>query len=166
MPNSFLYIQTVIFQTIQFRISTAFFVYTQLNVKTVLFQTIQFSISKVSSRQWSCRYCYMDALLGGDVLLWTPAYGQAKAGQPARTHIQKLCEDSGCSHEELPEAKNDREKGRERVRDIRASGTTWKKKKKKCKIVLFKRIQFSMSAKFKCQNSSISNKSVWHKYTI
>ena len=61
----------------------------------------------------------------GDVLLWTPTYGRAKAGRPARTHIQQLCEDTGCSPEDLPEAMNDREKWRERVRDIRASGTTW-----------------------------------------
>ena len=60
-----------------------------------------------------------------DVLLWTPAYSQAKAGRPARTYIQQLCEDMGCSPEDLPEAMNDREKWRERVRDIRASGTTW-----------------------------------------
>ena len=38
---------------------------------------------------------------------------------------QQLCEDTGCSPEDLPEAMNDREKWRERVRDIRASGTTW-----------------------------------------
>ena len=37
---------TVLIQTIQFSISTVFFVYTQLNDKIVLFQTIQFSISK------------------------------------------------------------------------------------------------------------------------
>ena len=60
-----------------------------------------------------------------DVLLWTPAYGRAKAGRPTRTYIQQLCEDTGCSPAELPEAMNDREKWRERVRDIRASGTTW-----------------------------------------
>ena len=30
----------------------------------------------------------------------------------------------GCCPEDLPEAMNDREKCRERVRDIRASGTT------------------------------------------
>ena len=59
-----------------------------------------------------------------DVLLRTPAYGQAKAGRPARTYIQQLCADTGCSPEDLPEAMNDREKWRERVRDIRASGTT------------------------------------------
>ena len=60
-----------------------------------------------------------------DVLLWTPVYGQAKAGRPARTYIQQLCEDTGCSPEDLPEAMNDREKWRERVRDIHASGATW-----------------------------------------
>ena len=36
----------------------------------------------------------------------------------------QLCEDTGCSPEDLPEAMNDREKLRERVRDVRASGTT------------------------------------------
>ena len=60
-----------------------------------------------------------------DVLLWTPAYGQAKAVRPARTYLQQLCGDTGSSPEDLPEAMNDREKWRERVRDIRASGMTW-----------------------------------------
>ena len=59
-----------------------------------------------------------------DVLLWTPTYGRAKAGRPARTYIQQLCEDTGCSPEDLPEAMNDREKWRERVRNNRANGTT------------------------------------------
>ena len=60
-----------------------------------------------------------------DVLLWTPTYDRAKAGRPTRTCIQQLCEDTVCSPEDLPEAMNDREGWRERVRDIRASGTTW-----------------------------------------
>ena len=60
-----------------------------------------------------------------DVLLWTPTYGQSKAGRPARTYIQQLCDDTGCNPEDLPEAMNDRETWRERVRDIRASRTTW-----------------------------------------
>ena len=59
-----------------------------------------------------------------DVLLWTPTYGRAKAGRPVRTYIQQLCEDMGCSPEVLPESMNGREKSRERVGDIRASGTT------------------------------------------
>ena len=53
-----------------------------------------------------------------------PAYGQAKAGRPSRTYIQQLCEDTGCSPEDLPEAMNDREKWRERVRDIKSQEST------------------------------------------
>ena len=49
-----------------------------------------------------------------DVLLWNPSYGRAKAGRPARTYIQQLCEDMGCSPEDLPEAMNNREKWRGR----------------------------------------------------
>ena len=55
-----------------------------------------------------------------DILLWIPTYGRAKAGWPARTYIPQHCEDIGCIPEDLPEAMNDREKWRERVRDIRA----------------------------------------------
>ena len=77
-------------------------------------------------RSWHAGYCWRskDKLIS-DVLQWTPTYGQAKAGRPARTFIQQLCEDTGCNPEDLPEAMNDRKKWRERVRDIRAGGTTW-----------------------------------------
>ena len=60
-----------------------------------------------------------------DVFLWTPAYGQSKAGRLARTYIHQLCDDTGCNPEDLPEAMNDRETWRKRVRDIRAGRTTW-----------------------------------------
>ena len=60
-----------------------------------------------------------------DVPLLTLTYGRVKAGWPAQTYIQQLCEDTGCSPEDLPEAMNDREKWRERVRDNRANGTWW-----------------------------------------
>ena len=59
------------------------------------------------------------------VLLWIPTHGRAKAGRPARTYIQQLCEDTGCCPEDLPRAMNDREEWRERVRDIRAASTIW-----------------------------------------
>ena len=45
-------------------------------------------------------------------------------GRPARTYIQQVCEDTGYSPEDLPEAMNDREKWQERVRDICAGGMT------------------------------------------
>ena len=71
-------------------------------------------------------YCWRrrDELIS-DVLLWTPSHWGAKAGRPARTYIQQLCADTGCSPEDLPEAMDDREGWQERVRDIRADGTTW-----------------------------------------
>ena len=82
-------------------------------------KTIQVRRTRHAGHGWGSK----DELIS-DVLLWTPAYSQAKAGRPARTYIQQLCEDTGCSSEDLPEAMNDREKWRERVRDIHASGTT------------------------------------------
>ena len=83
-------------------------------------KTIQVRRTRHAGHWWRIR----DDLIS-DVLLWTPTYGRAKAGRPARTYIQQLCEDTECSLEDLPEAMNDREKRREMVGDIRASGTTW-----------------------------------------
>ena len=83
-------------------------------------KTIQVRRTRHAGHCWRSR----DVLIS-DVLLWTPTYDRAKAGQPARTYIQQLCEYTGCSPEDLPEAMNDREKWWERVRDICASGTTW-----------------------------------------
>ena len=59
-----------------------------------------------------------------DLLQWTPSHGQAKAGRPARTYIQQLCANTGCSPEDLPEAMDGREGWQERVRDIRTDGAT------------------------------------------
>ena len=84
-----------------------------------IMKTIKVRRTRHAGHCWRSMY----ELISG-VLLWTPTYGRAKAGRPARTYIQQLCEDTGCSPEDLPEAMNDREKWRERVRDIRASGTT------------------------------------------
>ena len=85
-----------------------------------IMKTIQVRWTRHAGHCWRSR----DELIS-DVLLWTPTYGRAKAGRPARTYIQQLCEDTECGTEDLPEAMNDREKWWERVRDIYASGTTW-----------------------------------------
>ena len=50
---------------------------------------------------------YKDELIS-DVHRWTHSFGRAKAGQPARTYIQQLCADTGCSPEDLPKAMEDR----------------------------------------------------------
>ena len=82
-------------------------------------KTIQARRTRHAGLSWRSR----DELIS-DVHLWTPTYGRAKTGRPARTYIQQLFEDTGCSPEDQPEAMNDREKWQERARDIRASCTT------------------------------------------
>ena len=82
-------------------------------------KTIQVRRTRHVGHCWKSR----DELIS-DVLQLTPSHGRAKAGRPARTNIQQLCEDTGCSPGDLPEAMNDREGWRETVRDIRADGAT------------------------------------------
>ena len=82
-------------------------------------KTIQVRRTRHAGHCWRSR----DELIR-DVLLWTPTHGRAKAGRPARTYIQQLCEDTGCCPEDLPRAMNDRAEWRERVRDIRATSAT------------------------------------------
>ena len=83
-------------------------------------KTIQVRRTRHAGHCWRGR----DELIR-DVLLWIPTHGRAKAGRPARTYIQQLCEDTGCCPEDLPRAMNDREEWQERVRDIRAASTIW-----------------------------------------
>ena len=83
-------------------------------------KTIQVRRTRNAGHCWRSR----DELIR-DVLLWTPTHGRAKAGRPARTYIQQLCEDTGCCPEDLPRAMNDREEWRERVRDICATSAIW-----------------------------------------
>ena len=83
-------------------------------------KTIKIRRTRHAGNCWRSR----DELIS-DVLLWTPSYRRAKAGRLVRTDIQQLCADTGCSPEDLPEAMDDREGWRERVRGIRADGVTW-----------------------------------------
>ena len=85
-----------------------------------IMKTIQVRRTRHAGHCWRSR----DELIR-DVLLWTATHGRAKAGRPARTYIQQLCEDTGCCPEDLPRAMNDMEEWRERVRDIRATSATW-----------------------------------------
>ena len=82
-------------------------------------KTIKVRRTRYAGHCWRSRYEFISY-----VLLWTPSHGRAKSGRPARTYIQQLCADTGCSPEDLPEAMNDRVEWPERVRDIRAGGTT------------------------------------------
>ena len=83
-------------------------------------KTIQVRRTRYTGHCWRSK----DKLIS-DILLWTPSYGQAKAGRPVRTYIQQLCADTGCSLEDLPGTMDDRDGLHERVRDFRAGGATW-----------------------------------------
>ena len=85
-----------------------------------IMKTIKIGRTRHVWHRWRSR----DELIS-DVLLWTPSHGRAKSGRPARTYIQQLCANIGCSLEDLPKAMDDREGWREKVQDICADGTTW-----------------------------------------
>ena len=55
-------------------------------------KTIQVRRTRHAGHCWRSR----DELIS-DVLLWTPTYGRAKAGQSAQTYIQQLCEDTNVA---------------------------------------------------------------------
>ena len=59
-----------------------------------------------------------------DVLSLTSSQGRTKVGRPARTYIQQLCADTGCSLEDLLKAMDDTEGWRKRVRNICADSAT------------------------------------------
>ena len=67
-------------------------------------KTIKIRRTRHAGRWWRSK----DKLIN-DVLQWTPSHRLAKAGRPARTYLQQLCADTGCSSENLPEAMDDRE---------------------------------------------------------
>ena len=83
-------------------------------------KTIKVKRTGQAGHYWRSR----DELIKG-VLLWTHSHGRAKAGRPARTNIQRLCDDTGCSPKDLPGAIDDWEGWRERVRNICADSMTW-----------------------------------------
>ena len=83
-------------------------------------KTIQVKQTRHAGHSWRSR----DELVR-DILLWTPSRGWTKAGRTARTYIQQLCADTGCSLEDLPGAMDDREGWRERVKEICTYSTTW-----------------------------------------
>ena len=83
-------------------------------------KTIQVRRTKHTEHCWRSR----DELIS-DILLWAPKHGRAKAGWPARTYIQQLCADTGCSLEELAGAMDDRDGWQEKIREIRAGSATW-----------------------------------------
>ena len=88
--------------------------------RTTIMKTIKVRWTKHAEHCWRSG----DELIS-NLLLWTNSHGWAKAGQPARTYIQQLCANTGCSLEDLPGAMDNRDGWQERIRDIYADGATW-----------------------------------------
>ena len=59
-------------------------------------KSIKVSLTRNAGHCWRSR----DELIS-DVLPWTPSYGRRKTERPPRTYIQQLCQDTGCSPEDL-----------------------------------------------------------------
>ena len=57
------------------------------------------------------------------VLLWRPNHGKRNRGRPSKTYIHQLIEDTGMNVEDLPNAMENRELWRRRIKEIRASST-------------------------------------------
>ena len=82
-------------------------------------KTIQIRRSRDAGYCWRSR----DELIS-DIFQWTPSDRRAKVGSPARTYIQQLCADTGCSPVDLLKAMDDREVWQKRVRYILADSST------------------------------------------
>ena len=85
-----------------------------------ILKTIQIRWTRHVGHCWRSK----DELIS-DILLWIPSREWAKAGWPARSYIQQLYADTGCSLEDLPGAMDDRDGWWERVREIHAGNLTW-----------------------------------------
>ena len=88
----------------------------------------QLPISKTIQIRWTRHvgYCWKskDKIIN-DVFLWTPSHGCVSVGQRTRSYLQHLCMDTGCSLKDLPEAMEDKDKWRERIREIHANSVIY-----------------------------------------
>ena len=86
------------------------------------------SISKITQirRTRYAGHCWRskDELIR-DVLLWTSSTLTSKCWRPDRTYLQQLSTNTECILEDQPEAMDDRDEWRERIREIRAGRMTW-----------------------------------------
>ena len=71
-------------------------------------------------------HCHRSKMeLVSEVLLWQPKHGKRSRGAPATTYIKQLCQDVGCTKEDLPTLMGNREEWRELVNEVRETLSTW-----------------------------------------
>ena len=76
------------------------------------------------SRAWSSAPLHLSVIAIEKGAFKSPSTMVANFTYFTLNYIINRSKDTGCNSEDLPEAMNDREKWREMVKDIRASGTT------------------------------------------
>ena len=86
-----------------------------------IMKTIQVRWPRHAEHCWRSK----DELIS-DILLWTPSHGWAKVWWPDRSYIQQLCADIGYSLEDILGVMDNRDRWREKVREIHAGSTTWR----------------------------------------
>ena len=79
-------------------------------------------ISKTIQMGHCCRR--KDKLIS-DVARRTPSHGRVSVSRRTKTYLPQFCTNIGCCLRELPEAMDDRDEWRERVREIRAPSAAW-----------------------------------------
>ena len=123
----------------------------------------QSSIRKTINIRWTryAEHCWRNKNeLINDVLLWIPSGGGEKAGLLA--YIQQLGANTGKRLEDLPWAMDDRNKWRERVREIRAcSVTSWWYIYIYIYIYIYKEVNNGTSIGDLTTRNNIFSKSLW-----
>ena len=89
-----------------------------------LYQKKIFSrVEKYTSSTYTWHCWSKDKII--NILLWIPTYGHTRFGWSARTNMQQLCAETGRSLENLPGVIDNRDRWREKVKEVWAISTTW-----------------------------------------
>ena len=69
-------------------------------------------------------HCLISKLeLASDVIIWQPTHGKRKRGQPRRTYVDQLVDDTLCDVNEIKKVMEDRDGWRKMVKNCRAIST-------------------------------------------
>ena len=83
-------------------------------------KTVQTRRTRYTGHFWRSK----DGLIS-DVLFWTSSHGHDSIGRLTRTYLQQFCTDTGWSLEDQPEAMDDRNEWRKRIKRVCAGIVNW-----------------------------------------
>ena len=82
----------------------------------LIWKTIQIRRARLDGHSWRSK-----SELISDVLVWTASHGRARVERPARTYLWQPCTNTECHKEYLQIAMDNRDEGRERIREVRSN---------------------------------------------